>query len=108
MKTLTTRYGRKLPFDAQRWSLRTENYTCQIVGVREDDYLLLDANTLVTWVPKATIRDNAYEIVGDEVTLSEGVYEKWITSPRVQASFARSQELYAKHRELLFAIGHLS
>lgn len=102
MKTLTTRYGRKLPFDAQRWSLRTENYTCQIVGVREDDYLLLDANTLVTWVPKATIRDNAYEIVGDEVTLSEGVYEKWITSPRVQASFARSQELYAKHRELLF------
>ncbi len=102
MKTLTTRYGRKLPFDAQRWSLRTDNYTCQIVGGREDDYLLLDTNTLVTWVPKATIRDNAYEIVGDEVTLSASVYAKWITSPRVQASYARSQELYSKHRELLF------
>ena len=99
---VTTRYGRKLPFDAQRWSLNTSNYTCQIVGEREEDYLLLDANTLVTWVPKATIRDNAYEIVGDEVTLSEGVYAKWITTPRVQASHARSQELYSKHRELLF------
>ena len=102
MKTLTTRYGRKLHFDAQRWNLNTGNYTCQLVGEREDDYLLLDANTLVTWVPKATIRDNAFEIVGDEVTLSEGVYAKWITSPRVQASYARSQELYSKHRELLF------
>jgi len=57
MKTFTTRYGRKLRFDEQRWSLRTQNHTCQIVGEREDDYLLLDANTLVTWVPKATIRD---------------------------------------------------
>ena len=103
MKTLTTRYGRKLPFDAQRWSLNTGNYICQIVGEREDDYLLLDANTLVTWVPKATIRDNAYEIVGDEVTLSEGVYAKWITSPRVIQSQLRLQELFATHRELLFA-----
>ena len=102
MKTLTTRYGKKLPFDAQRWSLGTENHTCQLVGEREDDYLLLDANTLVTWVPKSTIRDNAYKIVGDEVTLSASVYAKWITSPRVHASFARSQELYTKHRELLF------
>ena len=103
MKTLTTRYGRKLPFDEQRWSLRTDNYTCQIVGEREDDYLLLDANTLVTWVPKATIRDNAYEIVGDEVTLSEGVYGKWITSPRLIQSQLRLQELFATHRALLFA-----
>lgn len=103
MKTLTTRYGRKLPFDAQRWSLNTGNYTCQIVGEREDDYLLLDANTLVTWVPKATIRDNAYEIVGDEVTLSEGVYAKWITSPRVIQSHLRLQELFSTHRELLLA-----
>ena len=102
MKTLTTRYGRKLPFDAQRWSLSTGNYTCQIVGEQGDDYLLLDANALLTSVPKATIRDNAYEIVGDEVTLSEGVYAKWITTPRLQASYTRSQELYAKHRELFF------
>jgi hypothetical protein len=103
MKTLTTRYGRKLPFDAQRWNLNTDNYTCQIVGEREDDYLLLDANTLVTWVPKATIQDNAYEILGDEVTLSEGVYAKWIISPRVIQSQLRLQELFATHRELLFA-----
>ena len=40
--------------------------------------------------------------MGDEVTLSASVYAKWITSPRVQASYARSQELYSKHRELLF------
>jgi len=103
MKTLTTRYGRKLPFDEQRWSLRTDNYTCQIVGEREADYLLLDANTLVTWVPKATIRDNAYEIVDDEVTLSEGVYAKWITSPRLTQSLQRFDELFSPHRELLFA-----
>ncbi len=103
MKTLTTRYGRKLPFDEQRWSLRIENYTCQIVGEREDDYLLLDANTLVTWVPKATIRDNAYEILGDEVTLSASVYAKWITSPRVIQSQLRFQELFSTHRDLLFA-----
>ena len=103
MKTLTTRYGRKLAFDEQRWSLRTENYTCQIVGEREDDYLLLDANILVTWVPKATIRDNAYEIVGDEVKLSAIVYAKWITSPREIQSQLRLQELFSTHRELLFA-----
>lgn len=103
MKTLTTRYGRKLPFDEQRWSLNTGNYTCQIVGEREDDYLLLDANTLVTWVPKATIRDNAYEIVGDEVTLSSGVYAKWITSPQLSQSQLRFQELFCVHRELLFS-----
>ena len=103
MKIITTRYGRKLPFDEQRWSLQTANFTCQIVGEREEDYLLLDANTLVTWVPKASIRDNAYEIVGDEVTLSAGVYAKWITSPRVVQSQHRLQELFAAHRELLFA-----
>jgi hypothetical protein len=102
MKTLTTRYGRKIPFDTQRWSLRTDNYTCQIIGERENDYLLLDANALVTWVPKATIRDNAYEIVGDEVTLSAGVYAKWITLPRVYHSQDRLQELFMVHRELLF------
>ncbi len=102
MKTLTTRYGRKIPFDAQCWSLRTDNCTCQIVGEREGDYLLLDANTLVTWVPKATIRDNAYEIVGDEVTLSAGVYAKWITLPRVCQSQGRLQELFSVHQELLF------
>lgn len=103
MKTFTTRYGRKLPFDAQRWSIGTENYTCQIVGEREDDYQLLDANTLVTWVPKATIRDNAYEIVGDEVTLSEGVYAKWITGPPVAQSYQRLKALYVEHQEVLFA-----
>lgn len=103
MKTFTTRYGRKLSFDELPWSLRTQTYTCQIVGEREDDYLLLDSNTLVTWIPKATIRDNAYEIVGDEVTLSVGVYGKWITSPRASQSKKRLQELYLKHRELLFA-----
>ncbi|MCE2777444.1 MAG: hypothetical protein LW824_07410 [Algoriphagus sp.] len=103
MKTLTTRYGKKLPFDAQRWSLKTSNYTCQIVGEREDDYLLLDTNALVTWVPKATIRDNAYEIVGDEVTLSAGVYAKWITSPPLAQSHRRFYELFSPHRELLFA-----
>jgi hypothetical protein len=103
MKTFTTRYGRKLRFDAQRWSLQTQNYTCQIVGEREDDYLLLDANTLMTWVPKATIRDNAYEIVGDEVTLSAGVYAKWITAPRVLQSQLRLQQLFSAHRALVFA-----
>ena len=101
MKTLTTRYGKKLPFDAQRWSLKTSNYTCQIVGEREDDYLLLDANALVTWVPKATIRDNAYEIVGDEVMLSAGVYAKWITSPRLAQSQRRFQELYSSNLSLI-------
>ena len=103
MKTFTTRYGRKLRFDEQHWSLRTQNHTCQIVGERENDYLLLDANTLVTWVPKATIRDNAYEIVGDEVTLSAGVYAKWITAPRVVQSQLRLQQLFSAHRELVFA-----
>jgi hypothetical protein len=103
MKTLTTPYGRKLAFDEQRWSLSTGNFTCQLIGEREDDYLLLDANTLVTWVPKAIIRDNAYEIIGDEVTLSEGVHAKWITSPRVIRSKTRFQELFSSYRELLFA-----
>lgn len=103
MKTFTTRYGRKLQFDEQRWSLHTQNYTCQIVGEREEDYLLLDANTLVSWVPKATIRDNAYEIVGNEVTLSAGVYAKWITAPRVVQSQLRLQQLFSAHRELVFA-----
>jgi hypothetical protein len=102
MRTLTTRYGRKLPFDEQRWNLRTENQSCQIVGEREDAYLLLDANTLVTWVPKAITKDNAYEIVGDEVTLSAGVYAKWITAPRWVQSQNRLKELYLPHQELLF------
>ena len=102
MKTLTTRYGRKLTFDEQRWSLRTENYTCQIIGEQGDDYLLLDANVLLTPVPKSIIHDNHFEVQGDLLTLSAGVYVHWITAPRVQASHARSQELYSKHRELLF------
>lgn len=102
MKILTTRYGRKLPFDEQRWSLQTANYTCQIIGEQGDDYLLLDANALLTPVPKSIIQDNHYEIQEELVTLSAGVYVRWITSPRVQASYVRTQELYAKHRELLF------
>lgn len=102
MKTLTTRYGRKIPYDTQRWRLNTDNYTCQIVGEREDAYLLLDANTLEAWVPKATLRDNAYEIVGGQVTLSSGVYAKWITLPRVYTSQDRLQELFSVHQPLLF------
>jgi hypothetical protein len=57
----------------------------------------------VTWVPKATIRDNAYEIIGDEVTLSAGVHAKWITAPRVVQSQLRLQQLFFNHRELVFA-----
>jgi hypothetical protein len=102
MKTLTTLYGRKLPFDEQRWSLSTKNFTCQIIGEQGDDYLLLDANALLTPVPKSIIHDNHFEIQEDLVTLSAGVHAKWITSPRVQASYLRTQERYAKHRELLF------
>lgn len=103
MKTITTRYGRKLTFDEQRWTLSKENYTCKIVEELEEDYLLLDANNLVSPVPKATIRDNAYEIVGDEVTLSEGVYAKWITNPIEVQSNNRFQSLFSSHRDLLFA-----
>ena len=103
MKTMTTRYGRKLTFDEQRWNLQKGNYACKIIGEREDDYLLLDANNLVSPVPKATIRDNAYEIVGDKVTLSEGVYAKWITGPIEVQSNNRFQALFYAHRELLFA-----
>jgi integrase len=39
MKTMTTRYGRELLFDDQRWTLSKENYACKIVGELEDDYL---------------------------------------------------------------------
>lgn len=103
MKTVTTRYGRKLNFDDQRWNLQKGNYACKIVGEREDDYQLQDVNNLLTWIPKATIRDNAYEIVGDEVTLSEGVYAKWITNPIEVQSNDRFQSLFSAHKDLLFA-----
>ncbi len=103
MKTFTTRYGRKLSFDEQRWNLRTQTYTCQIIGEREEDYLLLDANTLVTWIPKATIRDNVFEVKSDEVTLSAGVYAKWISAPRGQSSYLRMQQLFEQYKELLFS-----
>lgn len=103
MKTFTTRYGRKLSFDEQRWNLNTQTYTCQIIGEREEDYLLLDANTLVTWIPKATIRDNAFEVKGDEVTLSAGVYAKWISAPRDHASILHMQQLFEQYKELLFS-----
>jgi hypothetical protein len=102
MKTVTTRSGRKMPFDEQRWSIQIGDPTCQIIGEQGDDYLLLDANALLTPVPKSIIHDNHYEIQEDLVTLSAGVYVRWITSPRVHASYVRTQELYAKHRELLF------
>jgi len=102
MKIVTTRSGRKISFDELRWSIQTGNPTCQIIGELGVDYLLLDANALLTPVPKSIIHDNQFEIQGDLVTLSTGVYMHWITSPRVHASFVRTQELYAKHTELLF------
>ena len=102
MITITTLSGKLLPFDSNRWSLNTNDYRCQIIGEQGDDYLLLDANALLTPVPKSIIHDNHFEIQGDLLTLSAGVYVHWITAPRVQASYARTQELYAKHRELLF------
>jgi len=102
MITITTPSGKLLPFDLSKWSLNTNDYRCQIIGELGDDYLLLDANALLTPVPKSIIHDNHFEIQEDLVTLSAGVYVRWITSPRVQASFVRTQELYAKHRDLLF------
>ena len=102
MITITTLSGKLLPFDSNRWSLNTNDYRCQIIGEQGDDYLLLDANALLTPVPKSIIHDNHFEIQGDLLTLSAGVYVHWVTAPRVQASYARTQELYAKHRELLF------
>jgi hypothetical protein len=102
MITITTLSGKLLPFDPNRWSIKTNDYRCQIIGEQGDDYLLLDANTLLTPVPKSIIRDNHFEIQGDLVSLSAGVYVHWISSPRIVASFARAQELYSKHRELLF------
>jgi len=103
MIIITTRYGRELLFDDQRWTLSKENYACKIVGEREDDYLLQDVNNLLTWIPKATIRDNDYEIVADKVTLSEGVYSKWITYPIEVQSNDRFQALFSAHKDLLFA-----
>ncbi len=102
MITITTPSGKLLPFDSSKWSLNTNDCRCQIIGEQGDDYLLLDANALLTPVPKSIIHDNHYEIQEDLVTLSAGVYVRWITSPRVHASYLRTQELYAKHRELLF------
>jgi hypothetical protein len=102
MITITTPSGKLLPFDSNRWSLNTNDYRCQIIGEQGEDYLLLDANAFLTAVPKSIIHDNHFEIQGDLVTLSKGVYVHWITAPRVQASFLRTQELYAKHRDLLF------
>ena len=102
MITITTPSGKLLPFDPSKWSLNTNDYRCQIVEEQGDNYLLLDANALLTPVPKSIIQDNHFEIREDLVTLSAGVYVRWITSPRVQASYVRTQELFAKHRELLF------
>jgi hypothetical protein len=102
MITITTPSGKLLPFDSNRWSLTTNDYRCQIIGEQGEDYLLLDANALLTPVPKSIIHDNHFEIQEDLVTLSAGVYVHWITSPRVHASYVRTQELFAKHRELLF------
>ena len=102
MITVTTPSGKLLPFDPSKWSLNTNDYRCQIVEEQGDNYLLLDANALLTPVPKSIIQDNHFEIREDLVTLSAGVYVRWITSPRVQASYVRTQELFAKHRELLF------
>jgi len=102
MITITTPSGKLLPFDPNRWSLNTDDYRCQIIGEQGEDYLLLDANAFLTPVPKSIIHDNHFEIKEDLVTLSAGVYVRWITAPRVQASYVRTQELYAKHRELLF------
>jgi hypothetical protein len=102
MITITTPSGKLLPFDPSKWSLNTNDYRCQIVGEQGDNYLLLDANALLTPVPKSIIQDNHFEIREDLVTLCAGVYVRWITSPRVQASCVRTQELFAKHRELLF------
>lgn len=100
---MTTRYGRILTFDDQRWNLQKGNYACKIVGEREDDYQLQDVNNLLNWIPKATIRDNAYEIVGDELTLSEGVYAKWITDPIEVQSNNRFRSLFYAYKDLLFA-----
>ena len=102
MITITTPSGKLLPFDSSRWSLNTDDYRCQIIGEQGDDYLLLDANALLTPVPKSIIHDNHFEIQEDLVTLSAAVYVRWITSPRVHASYVQTQEFYAKHRELLF------
>ena len=102
MITITTPSGKLLPFDQSRWSLKTDDYRCQIIGEQGEDYLLLDANALLTSVPKSIILDNHFEIQEDLVSLSAGVYVRWITSPRVHASNVRTRELYARHRELLF------
>jgi len=102
MITITTPSGKLLPFDPNRWSLNTNDYRCQIIGEQGDDYLLLDANALLTPVPKSIIHDNHFEIQEDLVSLSAGVYLRWITSPRGHDSYVRTQELYAKHRELFF------
>jgi hypothetical protein len=102
MITITTPSGKLLPFDSNRWSLNTNDCRCQIIGEQGEDYLLLDANAFLTPVPKSIIHDNHFEIQGDLVTLSRGVYVHWITAPRVQASYVRTQVLYAKHRDLLF------
>lgn len=70
---INLRNGKILSLDKNKWSFSV-NTICSVLEKDDDVFEIQNKNGLTAMIPKSIIYDNNYEIIDNEVTLSEAVY----------------------------------
>ena len=93
--------GKTLSLDKNKWSFSV-NTRCSVLEKNDDVFEIQNKNGLKAMIPKSIIYDNNYEIIDNEVTLSEALYNHWILNPYVKKSNEKFNELFSRNSDLIF------
>ena len=98
---INLRNGKILSLDKNKWNFSV-NTICSILEKDYDVFEIQNKNGLTAMIPKSIIYDNNYEIIDNEVTLSEAVYNHWILNPYIKKSNEKFNELFSRNSDLIF------
>ena len=98
---INLRNGKILSLDKNKWSF-SANTICSILEKDDDVFEIQNKNGITAMIPKSIIYDNNYEIIDNEVTLSEALYNHWILNPYIKKSNEKFNELFSRNSDLIF------
>jgi hypothetical protein len=90
-----------LCLDKNKWKF-SQNTKCSIIAKDDEFYEIQNKNGIIAKIPKSIIYDNNYEIIDNEVTLSEALYNHWILNPYIKKSNEKFNELFSRNSDLIF------
>ncbi|MFM7857147.1 MAG: hypothetical protein ACKO96_35815, partial [Flammeovirgaceae bacterium] len=81
--------------------LQTERISreCVVLSRNSDHVALISEEGLSGVIPTSIIRDNHIDLSGNTLTLSEGLFNRWILEPAITASEELVENWYVSNAE---------